>query len=80
MVFKLASMPRIMSIEQNLTIKLLFKQTYTIAHLECFLTRVVVKKTVHKRNRRNKACEPALYTHARQEVPKDELGTYEDPK
>jgi hypothetical protein len=39
-----------------------------------------VKKTVHKRNRRNKACEPALYTHARQEVPKDELGTYEDPR
>ena len=29
-------------------------------------------------NRRNKACEPALHTHARQEVPKDELGTCED--
>ena len=39
---------------------------------------VVVKKTVHKRNRRNKAWEPALHTHARQEEYKDEVGTCED--
>ena len=31
-----------------------------------------MKKTVHKRNRRNKACEPALHTRARQEAYKDE--------
>ena len=40
----------------------------------------VVKKTVREGNQSTKACEPALYTHARQEVPKDELGTYEDPR
>ena len=39
-----------------------------------------MKKTAHKRNRRNKAWETALHTHARQEVPKDEVGTYEDPR
>ena len=39
---------------------------------------VVVKKTVHKRNRRTKAWEPALHTHARQEEYKDEVGTCED--
>ena len=41
---------------------------------------VVVKKTVHGRNRSTKAWEPALHTRGRQEVPKDELGTYEDPR
>ena len=41
---------------------------------------VVVKKTVHKRNRRSKACEPALHTHARQEAYRGELGTSEDPR
>ena len=38
----------------------------------------VVKKTVREGNQSTKACEPALHTHARQEVPKDELGTCED--
>ena len=40
--------------------------------------RGVVKKTVQQWNRSSKAREPALHTHARQEVPKDELGTCED--
>ena len=39
-----------------------------------------MKKTGHRRNRSAKACEPALHTHARPEVPKDELGTCEDPR
>ena len=41
---------------------------------------VVVKKTVQGWNCSTKAWEPTLLTHARQEVPKDELGTSEDPR
>ena len=39
-----------------------------------------MKKTVQQWNRSTKAREPALHTHARQEVHKDELGTCEDPR
>ena len=66
-------------LNQNIKISLLDGNTYMIRLMKLFyILNVVVKKTVHERNRSTKAREPALHTHARQEAYKDEVGTCED--